>query len=211
MVGDYREIADTVFDGITKVGGWSSARFWATWGLVFVSLAVASIYFLYPVFYPPVSASIFRAEAARDQKFEALKHDVQELTSALARTTSALNVMTRERQKDTEAFEAQLKDSQQKVAKLEAQAQDFALLKPRLALIERDSKRLTSDFVKSLLAAGATPSTPSYAPTPNRPKLPPEIEKLSPDLGDEGKQPHCLLMLKGYALFCDIKQSGSQQ
>jgi hypothetical protein len=179
-----------------------SSRFWPLFALVactILLLAVSAPLTAYSIFYKPDPAAQARsvqAEADRDRK-------VQELTSVLGRMTLALAGEKSERQKDNEAYQAQSKEDRQRIAKLEAQTQKIAALEGKVASLEKDTKRLIADFVKSLLASGATPSTSTYVPVPNRPKLPPELEKFSPDLAEEARKPRCLLTLKGYGLLCE--------
>jgi len=158
------------------------------------------------------------SEADRDKRLEELNRLVGEQRSELARTNAALAEVARARQKDVEAYRAQLKDNQQNLTQLEAQAQEISSiraeipsLRAKVTSIEKAAKRLTGEFVKSLLAAGATPSTPSYASGPNKLKLPPELEKLSPDLTEATTKSRCLLTLNGFALICDLNSPGSQQ
>lgn len=152
-----------------------------------------------------------RVEAERSRRVTELDHKLQELMTDLQRVSGALE-SERNTYKNVEAaYEALLKENQQKSTKLDAQAQETASLKAKIASLEKDQKRLMAEFVKSLMAAGATPTVPSYAPPPNRPALPPELEKLSPDLSKEGEKPRCLLMLKGYGLLCNFTSPSQQQ
>ena len=171
-----------------------AARFWALIGLAVFTIVCLSVSacFVFSKWNPLVQASALQAEADRDKKLDELNRQVQELTSALTRTNVALAEVKSKRQKDVEAYEAQLEDDRQRLGKLEAQAleipllrAEIPLLRTKVASLEKAAKRLTVDFVKSVLAAGATPSTPSYANGPNKLKLPPELEKLSPDLAEE--------------------------
>src|SRR5216683_1692972 len=79
-------------------------------------------------------------------------------------------------------------------------------LKAKVASLEKGAKNLTADFVKSLLAAGATPTTPSYTSGPSKLKVPAELLKLSPDLAGEPRR--CQLTFKGFQLVCDLISPG---
>jgi hypothetical protein len=181
-----------------------------------VVCASGTAYFIFHKPTPVDPAVTARAEADHNQLVE-LRQQVQEVKLEGARKDSALAAMS-ERVRDVETSNAQLKDSQQKLQaqvkdgqqKLEAQAQEIPLLKGKVASMEKKAVNLTADFMKLVLAAGATTSTTAFAALPNRPKLPPDIEKqiakVSPDLAKETTKPSCLFWLKNYGLFCDFDQ-----
>jgi hypothetical protein len=206
---DFSEIGKVIREAAHTVSSESrtlaTSRFWGIIGFLVFAVVCASgaTYF---IFYKPTPA---------DPALGELKQHVQELKLEGARKDSALAAMI-ERVKDVEASNAQLKDRQQKLEaqvkdgqqKFEAQVQETPLLRGKLASLEKKTERLTADFMKLVLAAGATSFTTSFAAVTNRPKLPPgiekQIEKISPDLAQETKKPPCLLSLKTYGLFCDF-------
>ena len=216
-MGDYREILE-VLTKAADVGSRESvtlpnSRFWGViafgvFAVVCASISTVIIFSKSPLFAAPaiqtsaefadLKGQVQKLESALEQTNSALA----KTNSTLAQTNSALNVAKSERAKDQDAHEAQVRDSQQKVVRLEAQAQE---MRAKIASLDKEAKRLTADLVKTLLAAGATPSVPSYGPVPNRPKLPPELERLSPDLAEGPKKPTCLLTLKSYGLLCDLE------
>jgi septal ring factor EnvC (AmiA/AmiB activator) len=206
------EFPEVLLKAAGKDSKMSGARFWALIGVAVLSIACAYVF-------PRVQAS-----ADRENKLEELSRQVQRLTSAQALTNAALAEVKRERQKDAQVYEA-LEDDRQKLRKqVEAQALEiYALraeipaalktelpaLKAKVASLEKGAKNLTADFVKSLLAAGATPTTPSYTSGPSKLKVPAELLKLSPDLAGEPRR--CQLTFKGFQLVCDLISPGSQQ
>jgi hypothetical protein len=187
-------------------------RFAALIGFAVFTVVCASgtAYFIFHKPTPIDPAVTARAETDHNQLVE-LRQQVQELKLEGVRKDSALAAMS-ERMRDVETSNAQLKDSQQK---LQTQAQDIPLLKGKVVSMEgkvvsmeKKAVNLTADFMKLVLAAGATTSTTAFAAVPNRPKLHPDIEKqiakISPDLARETTKPSCSFWLKNYGLFCDF-------
>lgn len=195
-MGDYREIKDIFEEALDATSKESRAlphsRFW---GLVFLALVgFVSI---------PLTAYFYFAKIPSSlvQDLEDQKQKVKDLASGLARADAATAAERNERIKNLAEYEAKLRDYQQQVAKLDVHVQENVALKAKVAALEGQVGRVKTDLLKSLLAAGATPLTPSYGPVPRRPNVPRAFEELNREKSDEQKKSRCL-KLKDFE-FCE--------
>jgi hypothetical protein len=199
-IGDF--LADTAR---TVVG---SGRVWAIFG-VLTCTAVVTVGSVLLTAYFIVTGPKTQNEA-----------DKKQLKSAVAELKLALTAEQIAREKDKEEHKAQANMDRARITKLEQQKLEdqktIGGLQQTIASLQRDNKRLTSDFIKSLLATGAKPAPPAFAPSVNTSKLrlPKELkDKLELDVSEEqapGKPP-CLLEFKGYPLLCGDPNANARQ
>lgn len=177
---------------------------WAMLGFAAYALVVAVGSVLLAAY---LVANTPRPPSAADKKLPQLKSAMAELKAGLTAETAA-------RQKDNQDHEARANADRARIAKLEAQRLED---QKTIASLQRENRRLTSDFIMSLLATGAKPAPPSFAPAPNtavRQKLPKQLrDKVEIDVPEEPslKKPPCLLEFKGLPLLCGDPNADSRQ